>query len=211
MRPLIKICGIRSAPIAQAAVRAGADMIGIICHPSSKRYVDCATAKNIATATREVGGVPVAVFVDHTVSQMTALCDIAGITTVQLHGDSARKTHTALSPQYQKIFVCPVGASGCYPHDLAQLQACDRQRDFVLFDHPIAGSGQVFPWENLDDTGCLRMGIAGGLHQDNVSIAIERFQPAFVDVSSGVENLAGEKDIELIREFIEVVKNSERI
>lgn len=206
-RPLIKVCGIQSAQMAQAAVEAGADMIGVICHPDSKRYVDCLTAESIAAATRAVGGVTVAVFVDHNVVEIREFCEKSGVDSVQLHGDNARTAHAALPKHYQRIYACPVGDNGIRLLDLARIKDCDVHRDFVLFDHEDAGSGQLFSWKKLAYTGGLRMGIAGGLNKDNVGTAIATFHPAFVDISSGVENLAGEKEIGLIREFIGSVRS----
>ncbi|MFC1746106.1 N-(5'-phosphoribosyl)anthranilate isomerase, partial [Candidatus Riflebacteria bacterium] len=49
--------------------------------------------------------------------------------------------------------------------------------------------------------------LAGGLNSSNISAAITRFKPTGVDVSSGVENEEGKKDIQLIRNFIAMVKN----
>ena len=51
--------------------------------------------------------------------------------------------------------------------------------------------------------------IAGGLNCDNVKDAIKAFMPYGVDVSSGVESSPGIKDINLIKEFIEQIKNEE--
>ncbi|KAJ6495687.1 glutamine amidotransferase [Mycena vitilis] len=50
--PLVKICGIRSADEALAVAEAGADMLGLMFVPSSKRYIDLTTAKRISEAVR---------------------------------------------------------------------------------------------------------------------------------------------------------------
>lgn len=62
------------------------------------------------------------------------------------------------------------------------------QADYLLFDAPVAGSGQPFDWGQLDTTGLAQpFFIAGGLNEDNVVKAIQHFTPYAVDVSSGVE------------------------
>lgn len=202
---LIKICGIRSVFIAQAAVRAGADFIGLVFHPGSKRFVDLELARDIVGATREVNGVPVAVFVDHSAKQMQEFCQATDIEMVQLHGDSARSEQHLLPDHYQRIYVCPVSENGPLAPVLQGLLSCDVQRDYVLFDHLCAGSGQTFAWDKLNYCGPFRTGIAGGLNQANVNKAMQSLQPKLVDVSSGVEGVNGEKDIVLIKEFIEQV------
>ena len=51
-KPLVKICGIRSVKDAQIAVDAGADMLGIILVPGTKRHVGVETAQQIADIVR---------------------------------------------------------------------------------------------------------------------------------------------------------------
>ncbi|MBO1912743.1 N-(5'-phosphoribosyl)anthranilate isomerase, partial [Microvirga sp. 3-52] len=52
--------------------------------------------------------------------------------------------------------------------------------------------------------------LAGGLNASNVKEAVGRVRPFMVDVSSGVE-LNKRKDAGLIREFIQEVKEGERL
>ena len=99
----IKICGLRSVPMAEEAVRAGGHFIGIVCHPASKRYVDSNTARDIAQAVLARGGIPVAVFVDHSAPEMLAFCQFTGINVVQLQGANARHDHPLLPKYYQRI------------------------------------------------------------------------------------------------------------
>ena len=80
------------------------------------------------------------------------------------------------------------------------------QADYLLFDAPVAGSGQTFDWDLLKDQKIQQdFFIAGGLTVDNVHQARETFQPYALDVSSGVET-DGRKDIEKIKAFIEGAK-----
>lgn len=53
--PLVKICGIRSKEHAQIVVDAGADFIGLVFAPHSKRYLDTPSAAEIAHHVRALG------------------------------------------------------------------------------------------------------------------------------------------------------------
>ena len=51
-KPMVKICGIRSAADAQMAISAGADMLGIILVPGAKRRINTTTAREISDLVR---------------------------------------------------------------------------------------------------------------------------------------------------------------
>ncbi len=196
--PLIKICGVRTPELAYAAGIAGANFIGVVFHPQSRRYVNLNMARLIAHAAKDAGAIPVAVFVEHTALEMQMICDTTGIEVVQLHGCVSRQQQHKLPVSYQRIYVDDIDS---------QCPSCevgDPERDYLLFDNPDPGKGIPFDWDQFHYAGPYRLGLAGGLTSKNVAIAIKKFHPALVDVSSGVENLSGEKDIALIKQFIGV-------
>ncbi|NNM59759.1 MAG: phosphoribosylanthranilate isomerase [Legionellales bacterium] len=205
-KPVIKICGVCDPKMAGEAARLGADFVGIIFHPQSRRFVKIEQTKAIAAAAKENGAIPVAVFVDHTADQMAEICIQSDIQTIQLHGSMARKQHSLLPADYQRIYVQAVSSAGVINNDADNgLLYCDPRRDYLLFDNVEAGKGRPFNWDAFKYSGHFRMGLAGGLTPDNVGLAIKKFQPALVDVSSGVENSSGEKDLRLIKDFIKAV------
>ena len=207
-KPLIKICGVLTPQFAKALGDAGIDYIGIVFHPSSKRFVNLNLAKKISHAAKESGTVPVAIFVDHHSAEMNEICHQTDINVIQLHGKIAKNDHHLMSKDYKRFYVQPVLSTNDITSDQDNgLAYCDPKRDFLLFDHSIPGKGNVFNWNEFKYSGQFPFGIAGGLSALNVSHAINKFKPALVDVSSGVENLFGEKDISLVKQFIEVVRN----
>lgn len=205
---LIKICGIRDAQIAQQAALSGVNFIGIVFHPGSKRYVvDLEQGRKISSAARAGGAIPVAVFVDHSAIDMRTICSATDIHCVQLHGCIARQQHYLLPENYQRIYVRSAQPCGdSHPDKDGGLRYCHAERDFILFDNEQAGSGKTFAWDRSHYCNDFRLFLAGGLTADNVGLAITQFKPAAVDVSSGVENQFGDKDMTLIKKFICAVK-----
>ena len=190
----VKICGLSTKGAVETAVSAGADYIGFVFAPSKRQVtVEQATelAKFIPSHIRKVG-----VFVSPSQADLLEAIEKVGLDLVQVHGQVADDLFEDLP--CASIQAVQVDGDGHVPNS---------QADYLLFDAPVAGSGQTFDWGQLDTAELSQpFFIAGGLNEDNVARAIQHFSPFAVDVSSGVET-DGQKDHEKIRRFIERVKN----
>ena len=190
----VKICGLSNIEAVETAVSAGADYIGFVFAPS-KRQVTVEQAielvKFIPSHIQTVG-----VFVSPSRAELLEAVDKVGLDFAQVHGQVVDKLFENLP--CGSIQAVQIDEGGDVPNS---------QADYLLFDAPVAGSGQTFDWGRLDTTELAQpFFIAGGLNEDNVARAIQYFSPFAVDVSSGVET-DGQKDHEKIRRFIERVKN----
>ena len=190
----VKICGLSTKEAVKTAVSAGADYIGFVFAPSKRQVtVEQAIelAKFIPSHIQKVG-----VFVSPSRADLLEAIEKVGLDLVQVHGQVADDLFEDLP--CASIQAVQVDGDGHVPNS---------QADYLLFDAPVAGSGQTFDWGQLDTTELAQpFFIAGGLNEDNVARAIQHFSPFAVDVSSGVET-DGQKDHEKIRRFIERVKN----
>jgi len=190
----VKICGLSTKEAVEVAVSAGADYIGFVFAPS-KRQVTLAQAaelvKLIPSHIQKVG-----VFVSPSREELLEAIEKVGLDLVQVHGQVVDKLFENLP--CGSIQAVQVDEGGHVPNS---------QADYLLFDAPVAGSGQTFDWGRLDTTKLAQpFFIAGGLNEANVEEAIQHFTPYAVDISSGVET-DGQKDHEKIRRFIERVKH----
>ena len=190
----VKICGLSNIEAVETAVSAGADYIGFVFAPSKRQVTleqAAELAKIIPTNLNKVG-----VFVSPSRADLLEAIEKVGLDLVQVHGQVADDLFEDLP--CASIQAVQVDGDGHVPNS---------QADYLLFDAPVAGSGQTFDWGRLDTTELAQpFFIAGGLNKDNVEEAIQHFTPFAVDVSSGVET-DGQKDHEKIRRFIERVKN----
>ena len=190
----VKICGLSTKEAVKTAVSAGADYIGFVFAPSKRQVTleqAAELAKIIPSHIQKVG-----VFVSPGRAELLEAVDKVGLDFVQVHGQVVDKLFENLP--CGSIQAVQVDEGGHIPNS---------QADYLLFDAPVAGSGQTFDWGRLDTTELAQpFFIAGGLNEDNVVEAIKHFTPYAVDVSSGVES-NGQKDHEKIRRFIERVKH----
>lgn len=190
----VKICGLSTKGAVETAVSSGADYIGFVFAPSKRQVtLDQATelAKLIPSHIQKVG-----VFVSPSREELLEAIEKVGLDLVQVHGQVADDLFEDLP--CASIQAVQVDGDGHVPNS---------QADYLLFDAPVAGSGQTFDWGRLVTTELAQpFFIAGGLNDNNVEEAIQHFTPFAVDVSSGVET-DGQKDHEKIRRFIERVKH----
>ena len=208
----IKICGIQTSEHAKHAALAGADFIGIVFHPFSRRYCNLKQAKLVSKAAYLAGAQPVAIFTDQTAPQMQEICIQNNIHIIQLHGRTAKQQHYLLDKTYIRFYIQNIFPDGRFEkEDEKGLQHCLPSRDFLILDNILPGSGKAH-WQHINQKNIPinyshKLGLAGGLNNHNIKKAIKIFQPALIDISSGVENDSGQKENALITDFIHTVKN----
>ena len=189
----VKICGLSTVEAVETAVLAGADYIGFV-FAASKRQVSLEQAQELAK--RVTGKTKiVGVFVSPSLEDLEQAIGQVPLDMVQIHGT------------FDEVLIPLISVPVIRAIQLSDQEAqVTSQADYLLFDAPVAGSGQTFDWGLLKDQKIQQdFFIAGGLTVDNVRQARETFQPYAVDVSSGVET-DGRKDIEKIKAFIEGAK-----
>ncbi len=209
MTPLrIKICGVTNVKDAKAAAELGADMIGFNFYPQSSRYIEPEIARQIVEtiprSARSVG-----VFVDASADDIRSTAKIAGIESVQLHGDFSPETCRELAREFRVIRAFRTDAR-FQPEDAGAFPNCD-----VLLDaHHVelrGGTGVTCDWSAAQATlPFVRFLIlSGGLNAQNVAHAIAAVAPHAVDVCSGVESAPGVKDYRAMEKFIAAVRSAE--
>jgi len=200
----IKICGITHPEDAQAAVDAGADLIGLNFVPGSPRELDLTTAEAIV---EQVSGQAerVAIFQDADEEAITRVLRRVDLERIQFHGDETEEQVEEVDLPVIKVLR---GA------DLTTAE--EFPGTMLLVDHPSKGGGSGEAWDWSDAGLLIERGhdviIAGGLTPENVADAIHGLGdllPWGVDVASGVEGEGNRKDPAKIAAFIEAVRQAE--
>jgi phosphoribosylanthranilate isomerase len=194
----IKICGITRPEDAEAAIAAGADLLGFVFRSGTPRALDPEASSWIHDLR---GAEKVGVFLDSPLAEVERVRDLLALGWVQLHGDEPDAYLGALGERV--IRRVPAVSEIDWDRVIRLAERC-----LPLFD-PGAGDGVAWAWEALEmSTPGIRFGLAGGLNPENIADAVRTVQPNLVDVSSGVESAPGIKDHAKIRDFIAAARES---
>jgi phosphoribosylanthranilate isomerase len=207
METLVKICGINSADAADAAVRAGADMVGLVFHAKSPRNLRPEQAAMLASRLR--GKLRLVVLVsDPSDETLQAAVSAVKPEFIQLHGSETPDRVGDIRLRFGAHIIKVIGvADSSDILSAARYEAC---ADMLLFDAKApagaereGGHGSAFDWQILRGRSFARPWLlAGGLNPDNVVRAIRASAAPGVDASSGVETAPGKKNPELIAQFV---------
>ncbi|MGM0651771.1 MAG: phosphoribosylanthranilate isomerase [Bacillota bacterium] len=205
----IKVCGIKTIETAVCCIEAGADAVGFVFAESRRKVSVDQTAEIIRVLPPEVE--KVGVFFNNPFSDVLAIDSALGLDLLQFHGEE--------TPQYCNRFTGRALKSFRIAK-LADLEDVKKYRGSVkacLLDSFEAGqpggTGKAWDWAMFStmvnqELAGFNLIVAGGLTAQNVKVALQHISPYGVDISSGVER-AGQKDCDLIREFINTVRRCE--
>jgi phosphoribosylanthranilate isomerase len=204
---IIKICGIRTPEILEAAIEAGADMVGFVHFPRSPRYVDIDSIGSLISQAR--GRVETTVLLVNPDNSMVVEVAALGPNWIQLHGSETPHRVEAIRAEagVSILKALPIGSA----EDVAAVADFAVVADRLLLDAKPSkqadrpgGLGVAFDWSLLKALDPeLSFMLSGGLTPETVAKAVKSVRPFGVDVSSGVETAPGEKDPRLIRAFID--------
>lgn len=210
---LVKICGLREPRHAEAAVVAGADLLGFIFAPARRRVTPDTARACIETARSAASRpfVAVGVFVDEEPGRIAEIARAAGLDAVQLNGGEPPGFVESLPlpaivafkprPEQDEDDLAAAIAACLSPVGGAAAALVDG-----YLPGSAGGAGVVTDWDLAARLARRTpLLLAGGLDPDNVDAAIRRVRPLGVDVSTGVER-DGVKDSGRIAAFVAAAK-----
>ncbi|WP_024514872.1 phosphoribosylanthranilate isomerase [Bradyrhizobium sp. Tv2a-2] len=212
----VKICGLSTRETLDAALGAGADMVGFVFFPPSPRNVSFDMARELAAS---VAGraQKAALTVDADDAALSAIVTALRPDILQLHGHESVARILELKQRFglEVMKALPVETSA----DLAGLLDYAAVSDRILFDarppkHATrpGGLGTTFDWRVLTNLDLKRpFMVSGGLTADNVAEALRVTRAGGVDVSSSVERAPGVKDPQLIECFIRAARATQEL
>jgi phosphoribosylanthranilate isomerase len=203
---IVKVCGVRDPRIAELAVDAGADWIGLVFEPRSPRFVDERQADAVIEAVAGRADL-VGVVAEATPEECDQLAARYRLSAMQVHGAQvdAAALHECAVPVIRAVNVS--GAHDAYtlewpPDEVVLLDAAPAQADALP-----GGTGTRVPLDVAANVARhRRIVLAGGITADTVADTIARVRPHGVDASSGLESAPGVKDPDRVRAYVRTAR-----
>ena len=211
MSLLVKICGLKTPETLDAALDAGADMVGFVFFPPSPRHIGPEAAGILGERVKGRAK-KVALSVDATDADLAAVIEALKPDMLQLHGEETPERVATVRSRFHLpvMKALPIEQKS----DLAPIHLYAKVADWLLFDGRApreatrpGGLGKTFDWTVLENLSLeVPFMLSGGLDASNVAEALRITRAPAVDVSSGVERAPGEKDPDKIRAFIRAAR-----
>jgi phosphoribosylanthranilate isomerase len=203
----VKVCGLTRIGDVEAACAAGVDLVGLVQVERSKRFVTLDQSIELADAARGRAQL-VLLFMDSDERTVAHAVESLAPDVLQFHGGE--------SPSFCRQFGLPwIKALACHGQSsdvIRQQGAYYADAHYLLLDGhapgEMGGSGQRVGDEQIGLDLPAPVMLAGGLSAENVEQMLQRWRPAAVDVSSGVESAPGEKASGKVIEFLRAVVNT---
>ncbi len=205
-RTRMKFCGMRSLHDVECAFNAGADAVGFVFHPASRRHV---AAEDVRAWLADAPPLlhHFFLFMNADAAAVQAVLDQVQPHYLQFHGDE--------SPEFCAQFGLP-WAKALPMGDPATAREVAREHHaaslFLADSHggreTSGGSGKTFDWVHIANLPPRTL-IAGGLHPENVGALVRQWRPWGVDVSSGIEDTPGCKSARRMEAFAQAVRTAD--
>lgn len=190
----IKICGVKTIQDIEIVNILKPDFIGFVFVPTSSRYVNFTSAKNMRKKLNN-NIKAVGVFQNCEINLIKQAIKKINLDAVQLHGDE----NQIYINELQKLKISIIKAYSI-ENELPKIF----ESDFIMFDSKKGGSGTTFDWQILCNTDLSKTFLAGGINIGNIKKA-SNLKPYCIDISSGSES-CGKKDYQKISELIKAVR-----
>ncbi len=203
----IKICGITNKEDAVWAVNLKVDALGFIFADSPRRVEPEIVQGIIELLPPFISSV--GVFVNEDREKVKEITESCHLTTLQFHGQE--------SPSYCEGFKQKI-VKALRIKDKSVLKKAVQYKDKVdayLLDTYSAskygGTGKTFDWRIAKEIKKFGLPIilSGGLNPENIREAISEAEPYAVDVSSGVEERPGKKNLKKLINFVRIARETD--
>jgi phosphoribosylanthranilate isomerase len=207
----VKICGITKPDQGKAIAELGATTLGFICVQSSPRFITPqqiqGVIQRLPITVERIG-----VFANASLDEISLTLTEAELTGIQLHGNESLEFCDRLRQLFPNLEIIKAIRVKT-PEALLLAETYIHHVDTLLLDayHPqqLGGTGHTLDWNSLQQfRPSIQWLLAGGLTPDNVLEALKLLKPDGIDLSSGVEQSPGDKDLAKVTQLFKVLSEN---
>lgn len=205
---IIKVCGLKNPENIQEIANTSVDWQGFIFYPKSPRFVSEDNYKKIRAIE---GKTKVGVFVNESIETVRLIANQCDLQMVQLHGHETPEYCQELRDSIPVMKAISIKNE----NDLHETEMYEGFVDYFLFDTKKAGmyggTGEKFSWDVLKAyTGKTPFILSGGIQISDIE-NLNAFHHELCigyDINSGFEIEPGSKDVGLVKQFLEQIKET---
>ncbi len=204
----LKICGIKDAFSALHVFAEGGSAIGFIFVPESNRFLSIEEFKRLSPHIKEIPILKFGVFQNAEKDKIIEILKIFPLNGIQFHGEES----PSFCMEFREFFLIKAFTID-YETPIENIKKEISKYYFchILLDRKKASPKISFE-EFLEKAYLISKDfpiiLAGGINEDNLDSALS-LKPWGIDLSSGVEDEKGEKDLEKISRLLRKVKKYE--
>ncbi len=200
-----KICGIKEIETIKCCIKNNVKFFGLIFYNKSPRYISLKEALNLVNFSKNKNIKPVGVFVNEDLDIVENALKKLNLKYIQLHGNEDDFYISKIKENYKIKIIKSISLSS--NKDLFKIEEY-KQVDFFLFDYKPknnelpGGNAKSFDWKIIHNFRINKPWfISGGINKENIKKIKNFANPDGIDLSSGVEESPGVKNIEMINSF----------
>ena len=204
----VKVCGVKSINHVKACIKGKAKMIGLMFYNKSPRFINLETAKKISNfAKKKIKRV--GVIANLNIEEIKEITENVELDYLQFHGDET----TDFLKNIKKILKIKIikALKVSNKNSLKKISNFKKVSDYILLDtkiikkHLNLKKSKELNWnliKKIKNKDSLIL--SGALNINNLKKATKETNFGFVDVSSGLETMSGEKSIKKIDKFLQL-------
>jgi phosphoribosylanthranilate isomerase len=204
----VKVCGVKSINHVKACIKGKAKMIGLMFYNKSPRFINLETAKKISNfAKKKIKRV--GVIANLNIEEIKEITENVELDYLQFHGDET----TDFLKNIKKILKIKIikALKVSNKNSLKKISNFKKVSDYILLDTKIVKKNlnlkksKELNWnliKKIKNKDALIL--SGALNINNLKKATKETNFSFVDVSSGLETMSGEKSIKKIDKFLQL-------
>jgi len=205
----VKVCGVKSISHVKACIKGKAEMIGLMFYNKSPRFINLKTAKKISSfAKKKIKRVGVVANLN--IEEIKEINKNVELDYLQFHGNETvnflKNVKKVLKIKIIKAL--ELENKNC----IKKISNFRKVSDYILLDTKIVKKNlnlkkksKELNWNLLKKIKNKNsLILSGGLNINNLNKAINRTNFNFVDVSSGLETMLGNKSRKKINKFLEL-------